>query len=213
VTEDRDLENVHQRYVNAERGDEGIPDYFKTRLDRNTQNDLLQEAVFRELWYSDDVIHSIGSLKSRFEEGRETVRSRLDEMVEQGVLKKDSINNGDYWWIDFPESEHPLAKDVVVLPRPETEEMTLREFFNQSHVTIGAIALLATAFGGVAVLLGAFQLAGELTFPIPAAESFRIGLLTLITSYLFLLFAVVVWIVRRTFVSEGETITSEFINR
>jgi hypothetical protein len=210
VNEDTDLANVHRHYVNAERGDEGLPNYFKERLDNDPQNDLLQQAVFRELWYSDDSIHSLRSLESKFNEGRQTVGSRLDEMVEQGVLKKGSINNGDYWWINFPASDGPLPKDVVVHPKPKQEEMTVNEFFNQTHVTIGAVSLLATAIGGAMVLFGALQLEGGSPLPVPVEEILTGGLLILYVSYLFLLLAVVVWIVNKAFVPEEENLRSIF---
>lgn len=212
MNEKPDSMNLHQRYVNAERGGEGIPDYFEERLVNDTRNNLLQEAVFRELWYSDKPIHSLGSLESNFDESRQTIGSRLDEMVEQGILRKGSINNGDYWWIDFPDSEQPLPKDVVVHPTSESEELTVREFFNQLHIQIGIVSLFATAVGGAVVLLGAFQLTGNSFVPVPAGEILRIGLLTLFSSYIFLLFAVVTWIVGRAFRTDGYDASSIFSN-
>jgi|AntRauTorcE11898_2_1112593.scaffolds.fasta_scaffold49367_1 hypothetical protein len=208
MNEDADLANVHQRYVNAERPDEGIPDYFKKQLDNDVQNDLLQEAVFRELWYSDNPTHSLRSLESAFTNGRQTIGSRLDEMVEQGVLKKGSINNGDYWWIAFPDSEHPLPKDVVVHPKPEQKETSVDEFFTQSHVVIGVVALLVTAIGGAMVLFGALSLDGGSALPVPAEEILSIGLLTLFTSYIFLIIAIVVWVVNKAFVSGDDDLAS-----
>ena len=210
MNEDTDLANVHQRYVNAERGDEGIPDHFKERLDNDSRNDLLQQAVFGELWYSDDSIHSLRSLESKFDNSRQTVGDRLDEMVEQGILNKGSINNGDYWWISFPESGYPLPKDVVVHPKPEQEAMTVDEFFTQSYILIGAASLLATAIGGAIVLFAALQLAGSSPLPIPAEKILRGGLWTLYVSYLFLLLAVVVWVVDKAFVPEDEDMRSIF---
>ena len=202
MNEDSDLANVHRRYVNAEREDEGIPDHFKQRLNNNTQNELLQEAVFRELWYSDDAIHSLGSLESVIDRDRQTISDRLDEMVEQGILKKGSINNGDYWWINFPDSEYPLPRDTVVHPQPDSEEMSASEFFEQTHVIIGAVALLATAVGGGMVLFGVFQPTGDPLLPVPTEEVLRLGILTIFVSYLFLLLAVVVWIISQAFDSE-----------
>lgn len=199
MNEDPDSENVHQRYVNAERGDEGIPEYFRKRLDNDPQNDLLQEAVFRELWYSDDSIYSLRSLESTFDESRQTVSSRLDEMVEQGMLKKDSLNNGDYWWINFPKSEYPLPKDILVEPKQEYEEMTVDEFFSQSHVLIGVVSLLATAFGGAMVLFGALNLEGGVSLPIPAEQILISGLWVLMISYLALVMAIGVWVVDKAF--------------
>ncbi|WP_200531082.1 hypothetical protein [Halorubrum sp. LN27] len=208
MNEDSDLANVHRHYVNAERGDEGIPDHFKKRLDNNPQNELLQEAVFRELWYSDDTIHSLRSLESIFDNNRQTISDRLDEMVEQGILKKGSINNGDYWWIKFPDSKHPLPRDIVVHPEPGSEEMSVNEFFDQTHVIIGAVALLATAVGGAMVLLGAFQTTGNTILGIPVEELLRLGVLTLLASYIFLLLAVVMWIISRSIVSKNSEIRS-----
>lgn len=204
MNEDTDLVNVHQRYVNAERGDEGIPDYFKQQLDNDPHNDLLQQAVFRELWYSDDSIHSLRSLESTFNESRQTVQSRLDEMVEQDILEKDSINNGDYWWINFPDSEHPLPKDVVVHPKPNREEMTVDEFFTQPYIVIGAVALLATAIGGAMVLFGALQLEEGTPLPVPAEEILTAGLWTLFISYLSLILAFAVWVMDKAFAPEED---------
>lgn len=199
MNEEHDSSNVHQHYVNAELGDDGIPEYFKRRLDTNSRHDLLQEAVFRELWYSADSIHSLGSLESRFEETRQTVGSRLDEMVERGLLKKASINNGDYWWINFPESKQPLPADAVVYRIPEDEEATVTEFFNQFHVQIGVISLMATVAGGAIVWYGTLQSTGVLSLPVPATEVLSVGLSTLFISYLLLLLAVVTWVVQKAF--------------
>jgi hypothetical protein len=204
VNDDTDLADVHQRYVNAERGDGGIPDYYKERLNNDIRNELLKETVFRELWYSDKPIHSLGSLQSSFSEDRETVRSRLDEMVEQGILKKGSINNGDYWWIYFPYSEYPLPKDVIVHPQPESEDLTVSEFVSQLHVVIGIVALFATAVGGAVVLFGVFQQSGNSILPISTEEIIRTGLLTLFGAYIFLFLAIVIWIVERAFAPKGE---------
>ncbi|MDZ7745002.1 MAG: hypothetical protein U5K28_00130 [Halobacteriales archaeon] len=170
-------ENVHHCFVNAERGDGGLPEYFRSRIDNNTQNALLQEAVFRELWYSNDSIHSLGSLSSSFEASRQTVASRLDEMVEQGILRKGSVNNGDYWWIRFPESDYPLPKDVVVHSESE-EEMSISEFLGQLHVQIAVPTLLATIFGGIIVVAGAFGLTGNSIIPISGTDLISTGLLT-----------------------------------
>lgn len=210
MNKDSNLANVHHRYVNAERGDEGIPDYFRKRLDNNTQNELLQEAVFRELWYSDDTIHSLRSLESTFDNNRQTISDRLDEMVEQGMLRKGSINNGDYWWINFPDSEHPLPKDIVVHPQSDSDEMSVSEFFDQTHIIIGAVALLATAVGGGMVLFGVFQTMGDPLLPVPSEEVIRLGILTIFASYLFLLLAIVVWIITQAFVTEDEDIRTVF---
>lgn len=196
--------NVHQRYVNAERGDEGLPEYFLKQIENNPQNNLLKEAVFRELWYSDDSIHSKGSLESKFDENRQTIQSRLDEMVEQGVLKKGSINNGDYWWINFPESGQPLPKDVVVHEKPAEPEMGVDEFFKQTHVVVGVVALLATAISGAIVLFGALQLDGGLSFPIPAQDILTTGLFGLYASYILLLAAMVIWVLNQAFGSNEE---------
>ncbi|WP_435196932.1 hypothetical protein [Natronomonas sp. EA1] len=193
--------------MNAERGDEGIPDYFKSRLNNDVRNDLLQEAVFRELWYSDSPVHSLGSLESKFDESRQTVGSRLNEMVEQGVLDKGSINSGDYWWIDFPESNHPLPADVAVHPKEDRDEMSVSDFFNQLHTQFGVFALLITVAGGAIVWFGALQSAGVANVPLPVADVLSVGLLTLFASYLFLLFAVVVWVVQKAFLPEGETVS------
>lgn len=199
MIEETDSSNIHQHYVNAERGDEGLPKYFLTKIENNPQNDLLQEAVFRELWYSDDSIHSLRSLDSKFDENRQTIQSRLDEMVEQGILKKGSINNGDYWWINFPASERPLPKDIVVHPKPSETEMTVDQFFKQTHVIVGVVALLATAISGAVVLFGALQLNGGFPLPIPAQDILTAGLFGLYTSYIFLLAGMVLWVLNQAF--------------
>jgi hypothetical protein len=214
MNEDSNSENVHQQYVNAERGVHGFPDYFKERLEHDTNNELIQPAVFRELWYSDEPVHSLRSLESDFEAGRQTIGDRLDEMVEQGVLKKASMNNGDYWWINFPESDYPLPSDIVVHPRPEEEEdegkMTVEEFFNQPHIQLGTIALLATAVGGLIILLGASQLSGNSTLPLSAESLLESGLISLYISYLVLISAVVAWVVSQALSSDEDSLEKIF---
>lgn len=200
MNEDTESVNVHRDYVNAERGDEGVPDYFLDRIENNPQNDLWKQTVFRELWYSDNTIHSLTSLEAKFDHGRQTIEDRLDDLVEQGVLKKAAMNNGNYWWINFPESEDPLPKDVVVYPLQEQdEEMSVDEFFSQSHVVIGVVALLAVAIGGAMVLFGALQLGSDPPLPVPPERILISGLWALIVSYLFLLVAVVVWVMNQAF--------------
>lgn len=194
-----DLANLNRRYVNAKPGDEGIPEYFKHRLSNDLNNDLIQAAVFRVLWYGGEPFYSLTPIENELDASRETVRTRLDEMVDANVLKKGSMNNGDYWWINFPHSNYPLPPDLRVDGSGEETETTLSEFFNQMHVQFGALALAATVIGGAIVWFGALESAGISPLPFAASEVIGLGLTTLFVSYLFLLLAIVVWALQRAF--------------
>jgi hypothetical protein len=206
VTADRDSADVHQHYVNAERADDEIPDYFNDRLSDDINNELLQSAVFRELWYSDDVIHSKGSLQSDFDMGWQTVQSRLNEMVEAGVLKKSSMGRADYWWINFPQSEYPLPKDVVLYPESEEDSTSVSEFFHQLPVQIGVGGLLLTVVGGIVVWVGTLSASGIATLPFNSDVIIALALTLIFFSYIFFLLAVTAWFVQKSFLNEGETL-------
>lgn len=212
VNEKASFEKENAGFVNEKcRGDDP-PSFLTDPLDNNTNEELMQIAVLRELYQGKRPYYSLSQIQGRFDASPKTVKSRLDEMTELGVLRKDIINNGDHWWIDWGISEYPIPPDVEVYETRDEE--TVSEFFNKVHIQIGAIALLATVIGGAVVWLGAFQTTGAFTLPVPASEVLSIGLLTQAVSYLLLLVAMVVWMMQKALGSDGDEITIDsLLNR
>jgi hypothetical protein len=182
-----------------------LPEELTDPLEDDLSKELMQRHVLEVLYEGDRAFYSLSQVSSSLDASRETVRDRLNEMVELDVLKKDAINNGDIWWINRPESEHPVPPDVTV--HPEKQEETVSEFFSQIHIRVAGIALLCSVVGGILVWLGVLGTSVSLPFTIPTDLLIAYGLATTFVSYILFLLFVIVWVMEKSLLPEGESIT------
>jgi hypothetical protein len=185
-----------------------LPSDLTEPLDDDFQNDLMQRHVLEVLLEGERAFYSISQVEQSLDASRETIRDRLNEMVELGVLKKDAINNGDIWWINQPESEHPIPPDVTV--HPEKQEQTVSELFDRIPVRIAGIAVTCSVVGGVIVSVGAL---GTL-MPLPVETDYLIalGLASMFVSYLLFLMSAIVWLLDKSLLPEGESLTVDLFS-
>jgi hypothetical protein len=189
-----------------------LPEELTDPLEDDLSKELMQRHVLEVLYEGDRAFYSLSQVSSSLDASRETVRDRLNEMVELDVLKKDAINNGDIWWINRPESEHPVPPDVTV--HPEKQEETVSEFFSQIHIRVAGIALLCSVVGGILVWLGVLGTSVSLPFTIPTDLLIAYGLATTFVSYILFLLFVIVWVMEKSLLPEGESITVDnLLNR
>lgn len=173
-----------------------IPDWLSKQLEFDRGNDLQQGHVAEVMYHGNrpyySLRHMVVGLDHNF--SRDTIRTRLDEMTEADVLKKEVVNNGDIWWINHPKSKWPIPSDVQVSSVPE--EATVSEFFSQPHIFTAVICILTAAGSGVILWIGTLQSAGSISLPFAASEILALGLSVILVSYLGILLAVVMWITR-----------------
>lgn len=191
MNEKGDSGKEKRRFVNEKQRGQDPPEYLTDPLEWNDRNELQQITVLRVMYQERRPFFSLRQLKSHFDSHKKTVESRLNEMVELGVLDTKEMNNGSYWWIDWEESDYPIPPDVEV--HEVVDEETVTEFFSKVHIQVGTLGLLIAVMGGAVVWLGVFQNLGGAPLPVPASELLNIGLLAQGVAYLFLLTAIVLW--------------------
>lgn len=171
-----------------------LPEWVEDRLEHDNNRDLQQRHVAEVIVNGDRPYYNVRGVRAEIKGDfdKDTVRARLDELVEQGVLREELMNRGYIYWLKEQESDWPIPPDVEV--EAITNEPTVSEFFSRPHVVIASIGFLGTAIAGVVVWLGTLQSAGSITLPWSATEVLTIGLLTMLLSYLAIFSSMIVWI-------------------
>jgi hypothetical protein len=156
--------------------------------------DLTQRHVALEFVHGERPFYSVAQMHAAVgnEVSDDTVRSRLQELEERGVLQRQRVNNGDVYWLNHDESEWPIPNDVEV--EPKREELTVSEWRRKPHVRVAAGSVLLTIIGTAITLVGVFQIGGYYQLPIAASELLTYGLSAGLLSYFGFMLAVVVWI-------------------
>lgn len=174
-----------------------LPEWVENRLEHDNNRDLQQRHVAEVIVNSDRPYYNVRFVRAelRGDFDKDTVRSRLDELAEQGVLNTELINRGNIYWLNRSESDWPVPKDVEV--GPSSDEPTVTEFFSRIYVLFASVGFLGTAIAGVVVWLGTLQSGGSITLPWSATELLTIGLLIMLASYLAIFTSMIVWILEK----------------
>jgi len=172
-----------------------LPDWVKSRIATPDNNrSVTQYAVAQEFFKRDRPYYNVSRMHAALGGGpsKDTVQSRLDELVERDVLKSEKVNNGFIYWVNTDDSEWPIPPDVEV--EPERTEPTIGEWKNYGYVQLSAFALFIAVIGTAITLIGTFQTGGYYTTPWGASDIIAIGLSAGIVSYFGLFLAGLLWI-------------------
>lgn len=174
-----------------------LPEWVEDRLEFDHNRELQQHHVAEILanggrpYYTNRQIRA--ELDGEFDKG--TIRNRLSEMEELGVARQESVNNGTVYWINQEESEWPIPPDVKV--KGGTNETTVQEFVAQPYVQIFALGIFFATASGIVIWYGALQSAGAVSSPFSETRLLSYGLTTVLTSYLAIAAAVLVWFLQK----------------
>lgn len=83
--------------------DENLPEWIASRLEPVDFNkDLTQQQVAAQFWHGDRPYYNVTKMHAALggSVSRDTVQSRMDELHERDVLKREKINNGGVFWFD-----------------------------------------------------------------------------------------------------------------
>ena len=175
--------------------DGDLPEEIDSRVDPVSYDmELTQRHVALEFVHGDRPYYSVAQMHASLGNNvsLDTVRSRLDELEERGILKSEQVNNGSIYWLDQDDSDWPIPPDTAV--EPKRDEMTIFEWRQQPHVQISAISVLLAILGTAITLTGTFQAGGYYQLPMNTSDIISYGLTAGIFSYLGLFFAGLVWI-------------------
>lgn len=170
-----------------------LPERIEERLRFDHNRDLQQHHVAEVLVHGDRPYYNIRRIESelsgKFDRG--TIRDRLNEMEERGVINQERMNNGTIYWLVHEDSNWPVPPDVRVGP---ADEKTVSEFFGQSHVLFIAFGVLLSILSGPILWAGALQSGGSITTPISTQTLLSSGLSAIFFAYGFILLGILFWI-------------------
>lgn len=175
--------------------DGDLPEEIESRIDpTDFDKDLTQRHVALELVYGDRPFYNVTQMHAALgsDVSDDTVRSRMKELHERGVLVRQKINNGGIYWLDREESDWPIPPDVDV--EPKRDELTVSEWRQKPYVRVAAGSIVLAILGTAVTLVGTFQIGGYYQLPMAASDVIAIGLSAGLVSYLGLFLAVLVWV-------------------
>lgn len=174
-----------------------LPKWIREKLDINQNRDIQQHHIAELMVNGDRPYYNIQRLEAEFDASGDTIRDRLGEMENKGVVKKERINNGDVYWINYDVSEWPKPPDAEV--ESVTEEQTVREFFGQKYVVFIAVGVILSMASGPLMWAGIFQAGGQLSLPFPTENILAGGLMSIFFAYSFILIGILVWVINKGF--------------
>lgn len=177
--------------------EEPLPDWITERLEERWDRELGQRPVARIIYFGDRPYYSVRQIRTALKQefDPDTVRDRLNELTEQGILRKDRVNSGDVFYLKSEKSDWPIPPDTTV--EPNNQEMTVSEFFNQRHVSIILAGILGLSLGAVAILLGVFHIEDVIPIPLFGESLLPSGLTVALLSIFVLVVGLVVWVYQK----------------
>jgi len=178
-----------------QRSEVELPEWVESRIDSPDNNrSLTQRQVAKEFFTEDRPYYNVTRMHAALGQGasKDTVQSRMDELVERDVLKSEQVNNGSVYWVNHEDSDWPIPPDVEV--HPERTEPTVSEWKNFQYVQLAAGSLAVVVLGTAVTLLGTFQTGDFYTTPWAASDIIAVGLSAGIVSYFGLFLAGLLWI-------------------
>lgn len=143
-----------------------LPPEVADQIETNLKNDLRREDVAEVFFEADRPYLETSHVKERVDRDytRDTVSSRLNELVDAGVLRKDSTGNADQYWVANDHSHWMIPDDVVVISDDDPEAITLNDLLNDKLTRdLGWGVLWAAVSGAMMTGLAFFGTAVELS--------------------------------------------------
>lgn len=133
------------------------------QIEPNLKNDLRRKDVAEAFFEADRPYLETSHVKERVdgEYTRDTVSRRLNELVDAGVLRKDSTGNADQYWVANDYSHWMIPDDVVVISDDNPEAITWNDLLNDKLSRNLGWGLLFSAVSGIMVT-GLALLAGAI---------------------------------------------------
>ena len=170
-----------------------LPEEIEQRLKFDHNRDLQQHHVAEIFVHGDRPYYNIrridSELSGKFDRG--TIRDRLEEMEERGVIYQESINNGTIYWLAHEDSDWPVPNDVRV---ESAKEKTVSEFFGQTHILFMAVGVLFSMLSGPIIWAGSLQSAGSISTPFATQTLLAGGLSTIFFAYGFIILGILFWV-------------------
>ncbi|WP_135536146.1 hypothetical protein [Halostella pelagica] len=109
-----------------------LPDRIESKLlPPNNRNNLTKQPVALELYHGDRPYYSVTQMQAALDSkhSEDTVRDRLNDLVELDIAETDQVNNGEIYYFDHEDSDWPVPTDAEV--EPERTEPTVTEFLGR----------------------------------------------------------------------------------
>lgn len=146
-----------------------LPPSVAEQIEPNLKNDLRRKDVAEIFFEADRPYLETSHVSERVdgEYTRDTVSRRLNELVDAGVLRKDSTGNADQYWIANDHSHWMIPDDVVVISHDDPEAITWNDLLNDDQSRDLGWGLLLSAVSGImitglALVVGAIGSGGVL---------------------------------------------------
>lgn len=157
--------------------DQELPEDIATRVsDPDPDKKITQRGVALEFVHGDRPYYSNTQMHAALSNigAKETVGSRMSELCERGVLKKETVNTGSVYWLDREDSEWPLPPDVEV--EPKREEPTVQEWIRRPYALVGVLSILASLLGSMVLIIGVLQSSGSFQSPLSVTRILTYGI-------------------------------------
>lgn len=178
---------------------EDLPEWVEDRLEHDNNRRLQQRHVAEIIVNGDRPYYNVrrirAELKGDFD--NDTVRSRLNELVEQDVLATEMMNRGNIYWLKDDDSDWPIPPDVEVVP--VDDELTVSEFFSQPYVAVASLGAFFAVVSGIVIWVALLQDVGAISYPLSTQTVLQWGLLLILVSLVFISASGVLWIAEKTF--------------
>lgn len=137
----------------ASNKESSLPPDVEEQIEPNLKNDLRRKDVAEVFYEADRPYLETGHVKQRIdgEFTRDTVSSRLNELVDAGILRKDSTGNADQYWVANDYSHWMIPDDVVVVSHDDPEAITWNDLLNDKLSRKFGWGILLSAVGGAVV--------------------------------------------------------------
>ena len=147
------LVQIKKVYMAVTNNESQLPPDVEEEIEPNLKNDLRRKSVAEVFFEADRPYLETSHVKERVDSDytRDTVSSRLNELVDAGVLRKDSTGNADQYWIANDHSYWMIPDDVVVISNDTPEAITLNDLLNDRPSRNLGWGILISAISGAMV--------------------------------------------------------------
>jgi hypothetical protein len=172
-----------------------LPNWIASRIDKPDGNkSLTQYQVAKQFVDSDRPYYNVSRMHAALDGDThsDTVKARMNELVNKDVLKSEQVNSGNVYWVNHDDSSWPIPPDVEV--QPKRTEPTVSEWKKYEYVRVAAFSLFLAVVGTAVTLIGTFQAGGYYSTPFLTENIIAIGLSSGVMSYFGLFISGLLWV-------------------
>lgn len=170
-----------------------IPDWIDDQISFKSNRDVQDRHIIEVFLESDRPYLSRSQIQTAVGLSDQGTRDRLRNLEERGIIDQDAVADSRVYWVHNEKSSWPIPPDVEV--EPARNEPTISEFFGQTYVLYGVVAVAATMVGSL--LVSVFTIAVGYNLPVPFVQVNQLllwGIVAVGIGYVFVIGSALLWI-------------------